>query len=269
MLSLSRLLLINKQLYFMKTATTFFLLIICQIATSQTKSVIITANSGLHSTITKIYGSNPTIAGYTQFAKTPIISTRIYKTGKKSNGLYIGLSTSGDALKVKNITPNVFGSFNQGLMQSGGSLTRFELGYHMLLKKIYFNKLLSESNKQNGGFFTQIQPFTGASFSIKDHSGTGQIGSYVLNGDYNVLTVKETPKRIAGVVYGLNFYFGKNTRTWFFINVLHNINLTYNSSNGIYTSSTNGVVTKNKVETTGSGFSFSGGLVLYKFKYRK
>jgi hypothetical protein len=177
---------------------------------------------------------------------------------------YLGLSSTADALKVSYSKPNAFGGFNGGSMESEGVMKRFELGYHLLLKKIYFNNILSQSNTTNTGFYTQLQPIVAATYNSSNYSGNSSAGGGTEN-----LSVTSNPTKFAGVLYGLNFYFGKNNKTWFFLNVTHNINLTYSTSQGTFSSTTNGTTLNNKVATNGSGFTFYGGLVLYKFKFKK
>jgi hypothetical protein len=246
----------------MKKLILLFVIFAVNITNAQTNQIIFTGSGGLHSTVTKIYGANPILNENTQFAKTPVAAARIYKTGKRTHGIWLGLSGSADAMKIKYTYPNTIGSI-KGSTYTGGTMKRFEFGYHFISKKIFFNNLLSESNQNDKGFFTQIQPIAGVAYLTSNYSGNGSSSG----GDVSFNNTN-TPKRNLGVVYGMNFYFGKNNKTWFFINVQHNINFTESTSKGIFTYTNNGITTINKVETNGSGFAFNGGLVLYKFKYK-
>ena len=123
--------------------------------------------------------------------------------------------------------------------------------------------MLNETKIRNKGFFTQIQPIVGAAYLSSNY-----IGNSSFSGG-NVTFIETTrPLRKLGVVYGLNMYFGKNNKTWFFINVQHNINFVNSLSKGIFSYTNNGITTTNKVETNGSGFAINGGIILYKFKYK-
>jgi hypothetical protein len=73
----------------MKTLFTLFISCLSTIAMAQLNTISITAAGGLQSTVTKIYCSNPVLNENTQYAKTPVATLRIYKTGKKTNGLYL------------------------------------------------------------------------------------------------------------------------------------------------------------------------------------
>lgn len=187
-------------------------------------------------------------------------SIMVYRNNTKGHGLIFSISSVSSGLSF-NYIQNGASSF----MRSSTGVTRLDIGYQLMSKKIYFNNIVESqhADKKGKGLFMQFQGYTTLGYNIGNKSSNGLIGAS--NGNLKIDYIGYSN---FSLVTGVNMFFGKNDKKWFFININKNFNFGSNSAGGVFTTNANGITSNYYLQSRGSGTSFSIGVPI-SLNFRK
>ena len=233
-----------------KISTLIFLIVTLSGSSLFSQSVTLLPSVGFQTIASTIGGYSPLINSGKQNHSFYSESLRGYLNNSKGRGFFIGYSGGKTGMAVHGFDSTGYKSVSRSIDR----VSRIELGYYLLSKRIYFNQILNTSADPKSGMHFQVQPMIGVGYNAYRHSGYYNNNSVSVrghaNGTHNI-----------SLLGGANITIGKNGVDWLFISVMKNYNVgRYYPAVGYVESKYGAQTYTQSIHTTNSGMSVTVGM---------